>query len=122
MNEDKLKINALKTFVIYLKYYPRYNVPTIIRRVLIYGDIIIRDAIPPIGLISEDAQESKNKAMKTYRQGYTGKFPREQTMEDLFHQLLVSSDPYITSMRILSQKKIEDISRRRYDAFEITCS
>ncbi|KAG5888552.1 hypothetical protein JTB14_010335 [Gonioctena quinquepunctata] len=105
INENKFKIYALKTFVVYLKYYPRYNVPTTIHRVLIHGDIIIRDAIAPIGLLSEDAQESENKAIKTNRQGYTRKFSREQTMEDLFHQLLVSSDPYITSMRKLPQKK-----------------
>ncbi|KAG5886039.1 hypothetical protein JTB14_000018 [Gonioctena quinquepunctata] len=65
----------------------------------------MRDAIAPIGLLSEDAQESKNKAIKSYRHGYTRKCYREQTMEDLFHQLLVSSDPYITSMRKLPQKK-----------------
>ncbi|KAG5877724.1 hypothetical protein JTB14_037174 [Gonioctena quinquepunctata] len=105
INEDKFKIYALKTFVIYLKYYPWYNVPTTIHQVLIQGDIIIRDAIAPIGPLLENAQESKNKAIKTYRQGYTRKFSGEQTMEDLFHQLLVSSDPYITSMRKLPQKK-----------------
>ncbi|KAG5877602.1 hypothetical protein JTB14_010289 [Gonioctena quinquepunctata] len=106
INEDKFKIYALKTVVIYLKYYPWYNVQTTIHRVLIHDDIIIiRDAIAPIGLLSEDAQESKNEAIKTYRKGYTRKFPREQTMEDLFHQLLVSSDPYITNMRELPQKK-----------------
>ncbi|KAG5868352.1 hypothetical protein JTB14_036718 [Gonioctena quinquepunctata] len=100
-----MRINSRLTPVIYLKYFPWYNVPTTIHRVLIHGDIIIRDAIAPIGLLSENAQKSKNEAIKTYRQGYTRKFFREQTTEDLFHQLLVSSDPYITSMQKLPQKK-----------------
>ncbi|KAG5890325.1 hypothetical protein JTB14_009140 [Gonioctena quinquepunctata] len=90
------------------RFFENYEISadiTGLNKTLIYRSWIIRDAIAPIGLLSEYAQESKNKAIKTYRHGYTRKFSREQTMEDLFHQLLVSSDPYITSMRKLPQKK-----------------
>lgn len=109
INEKKFKIYALKTIVIYLKLYPWYNMPTTIHRVLIHGDIIIQNAIAPIGLLSEEAQESKNKDIKRYREHFTRKFSRIQTMEDLFHQLLISSDPHITSLRKLPQKQTKPL-------------
>ena len=88
INTEKFKMYALKTVVLYLKWYPWYNMPTTIHRILIYGHIIIQNAVVPIGLLSEEAQERKNKDIKRYRQDFTRKFSRKQTMEDLFHQLI----------------------------------
>ncbi|GJQ65868.1 hypothetical protein Trydic_g3970 [Trypoxylus dichotomus] len=49
----------------------------------------------PIGLLSEEAQESRRKDYIYYRLHVTWKCSRTATMEDVFHKKLESSDPYI---------------------------
>ena len=56
--------------------------------------------------MSEDAQEARNKDVKNYRENFSRKFSRTATMEDVFHRLLVTSDPFISSLsKIYPQQK-----------------
>ncbi|KAK5647865.1 hypothetical protein RI129_002757 [Pyrocoelia pectoralis] len=65
----------------YVELYPWYNMPSSLHR-----------------LFSEDALESRNKEFRKYRECNTRKFSREETMQDLFNALLVTSDPVISSL------------------------
>lgn len=47
--------------------------------------------------MSEDAQESRNKDIKKYRENFSRKSSRLLTMKDVFNRLLVTSDPLISS-------------------------
>lgn len=58
-----------------------------------------------IGKLSEEAQEARNKELKKYREHNTRENSRVNTNEDLIHVLLVSSDPYISSLRNCPSKK-----------------
>lgn len=78
--------------------------PTI-HKVLIHEPTIIEKAILPIGQLSEEAQEANNKMFKRYREGFVRKFSRQQTNEDIANRLLISSDPFITSMRQPMKRK-----------------
>lgn len=49
--------------------------------------------------MSEEAQEARNKDIKRYREFHSRKFSRNETTEDMFHMLLISSDPIITNLR-----------------------
>lgn len=69
--------------------------PTTVHKLLIHGPQIIASALLPIGQLFEKAQESRNKDIKKYREGFSQKCSREKTMEDVLNWLLVSSDPYI---------------------------
>lgn len=59
-----------------------------------------------IGELSEEAQESRNKDFKRIREHNTRKISRICQNEDLIHMLLISSDPYISSLRSIPTKKI----------------
>ena len=59
---------------------------------------IIKCAALLIGMLSEEAIESRNKDFRNYRELYTRKISREKTMRDLFNRLLLSSDQKISSM------------------------
>lgn len=48
-------------------------------------------------MLSEEALESRNKDFINIREHHTRKMSREKTMYDLFHYLLLSSDPIISS-------------------------
>lgn len=70
-----------------------------VHKVLDHGQQIIEYLSLPIGELSEEAQESRNKDYKKYRYSNTRKFSRRSQNEDLFNMLLASSDPKISSLR-----------------------
>lgn len=63
-----------------------------------------------IGQYSEEAQEAQNKDVRNYRLHHDRKCSRTSTMEDMFHMLLMSSDPYISSFQKLKPKKGKNLS------------
>lgn len=79
--------------------FPWYYMTTTVHKILMHGDQIIEAAILPKGQLSEDAQEARNKDIKKYFEGYSRKPSHTNTMEDVFHWLLISSDPLISSLR-----------------------
>ena len=72
--------------------------PSSVPKILIHGDQIKQYyAILPIGQLSEDAQEARNKDYKRYRLHHVRKCSRSAKNEDVFYILLYTSDPYISS-------------------------
>lgn len=68
-------------------------------KILIHGATIIEKALLPIGQLSEEAAEARNKHFRVYRQNFARKFSREHCNLDVYHRLLLSSDPLISSLR-----------------------
>lgn len=97
---------AVETAKLFVLHYPWFYLPTSVHKILLHGSFIIENALLPIGLLSEEAQEARNKDIKKYREHHTRKISRVKTMEDLFNNLLVSSDPYISSLRKTYKKKV----------------
>lgn len=107
----KIKVDVFKNYCLdtasrFVELYPWYNMPTTVHKILIHAPEIISYASLPIGQLGEEAQEARNKDIKRYREGFSRKFSRQKNMEDVFHHLLVSSDPFVTSMRKLNTKKL----------------
>lgn len=102
---DKFRSYAIETAQLYHKLYHWFYMPPSVHKILFHGADIIASLNMPIGLYSEDAQESRNKDFKRIRQNHTRKRTRHETNEDLIHGLLVSSDPYISSLRNLYSRK-----------------
>lgn len=105
VNIDEFKKYCLDTAELFVEKYPWYPMPTTVHKILIHSAQVIESCLLPIGQLSEEAQEARNKDVKKYRESFSRKCSRTKTMEDVFHWLLVSSDPLITSLRILPQKK-----------------
>jgi hypothetical protein len=53
----------------------------------------------PISFFSEEAQESRNKDYKRFRLYHSRKTARKETTRDVLNNLLVSSDPVISTLR-----------------------
>ena len=79
--------------------------PQSLHKILLHGYEIIQRMSLPIGLMSEETQEARNKDFKKYREHFARKFSREKTNEDLLKRLLCSSDPVISSMRKIATNK-----------------
>lgn len=61
-------------------------------------------SIIPLGQMSEEASEAKNKEIRRVRLEHTLKTSRHRTNYDLIKYMLMSLDPYIASLRKLPQK------------------
>lgn len=118
VNIEKFDMYAKETARRLIQEYPWYYLPASIHKILIHGAQVIDAAILPIGQLSEEAQEARNKDLKYYREKHTRKMSREATMTDLLNALLVSSDPIITSMRPMPRKSSLRISKDALDLLE----
>lgn len=105
INVNAFDSYAKKTAVLYVELYPWYYMAATVHKILIHGADVIRFAIVPIGQLSEEVQESRHKEVRRYRECNTRKMSRTKTNEDLMHSLLISSDPLITSKRMIKTAK-----------------
>ena len=100
---------ARQTAQMFVNLYPWYYMPPSVHKILIHGSAIISAALLPIGQMSEEAQEARNKHLKQFRQHHSRKVSRQATNSDMFYRLLATSDPLISSkrnqFRVQSKKK-----------------
>lgn len=99
INITKFAQYTADTAKLFVELYGWYYMPVTVHKILIHGSEIIKSFIVPIGKLSEEAQEARNKDFKRFRENNTRKCSREDTNIDLLHILLISSDPYISSLR-----------------------
>lgn len=104
INEEAFEKYCLDTARLYVKEYPWYHMPPAVHKILIHGTQIINAVDLPIGLFSEDAQESSNKFLKIFRKDYSRRGNRQHAMLDILQRLCVNSDPLISSK---TDKKIK---------------
>lgn len=96
---------AFETAELYVNLYAWYPMPPTVHKILMHSKEVIEQFLIPIGQLGEDAQESRHKETKYYREHNTRKISRKHTNEDLFNILLVSSDPLISSLRVLPPRQ-----------------
>lgn len=102
---------CLETAKKFVALYEWYNMPPTLHKILIHGKDIVEKCIFPVGLLSEEAQESRNKDYKKYRLRHSRKCSRIATNEDIMHRMMVTSDPMISNLTpSFSKKKHSDIS------------
>lgn len=95
----KFGLFAKETAELYVSKYSWYYMPVTVHKILIHGEDIIKNALVPIGQLSEEAQEARNKDFRKFRETRSRKINRKSTNEDILNNLLISSDPLITHLR-----------------------
>ena len=88
----------------YVAQYGWHPMTVTLHKILVHGSKIIEKSNLPIGMLSEQAAESRNKFWRFDREHHTRKKSREATMSDLFHRALVSSDPVISDYNLVERK------------------
>lgn len=99
VNIAKFADYTKKTAEKYVSLYGWYYMPASVHKILIHGADVIENAILPIGQLSEEAQESRNKDFKRLREFNCRKVSRRDTNIDLLNNLIISSDPLISNLR-----------------------
>lgn len=111
------KINIVKfgqlldeTRTLYLKLYDWYYMPSSVHKLLVHGKDIIQNFDIPIGKLAEDALEARHKEIRKFRLSHSRKTSRVNTNRDIMTSLLITSDPFISSLRKNSSRYKEDLS------------
>lgn len=94
----------METFNLYVTEYNWFYMPSSLHKILFHGADIIKFAGLPIGMFSEEAMEARNKDFRNIRNDHARKFSRQETMTDLFHTLLYTSDILISSISAENRK------------------
>ena len=105
INIEKFRQYTQDTAKHYVQYYAWYYMLASVHKLLIHGAEIVQYALLPIGQLSEEAQETRHKDFKRISCENTRKCSRLATNEDILYKLLLTSDPYISSMRMRSSTK-----------------
>lgn len=95
---DKFREYCYETAQMYILLYGWYYMPTTVHKLLIHGHEIISYSVLPIGIMSEDAQESRNKDIARYRENFSRKSSRVNTNTDIFNRMIITSDPLIAAL------------------------
>ena len=90
---------ALETARLFVHEYNWYYMPASVHKLIIHGESIISNFTIPIGQLSEEASEARNKEFRKYREMHSRKINRAATNEDILHNLLITSDPVISNLR-----------------------
>lgn len=96
---------ALKTAERFVHLYSWYNMSITVHKILFHGPEIIQSALLPIGQLCNDVQLNL-----CIEKSYQNIF-RVKNMEDVFLELLATSDPYISSLRELPQTKLKYLTK-----------
>lgn len=107
---DEFSLYGMKTAQMYVDTYMWYHMPPTVHKVLIHGAEIVNDCLLPMGELTEEAQEARNKDVRNFREFHTRKSSRQNNITDIFLRLLASSDPYLSSLRELKKSKLSSLS------------
>lgn len=110
IDAEKFGEFAMETYNLIVKKYSWYKMPWSVHRILMHGEQTILHNILPIGQMTEEAAEARNKDFRRYREHHSRKFSRTATNRDILNFLLVSSDPLISNMRPVIKKKHLELS------------
>lgn len=95
INIEAFQEYAEETRQLYVHLYGWYPLSPTAHKLLVHGSTILKHAILPIGMLSEEAQESRNKSIRKFRENHARKFNRLTNIEDIFKRLMITSDPVI---------------------------
>ena len=90
---------SIETAELYVRHYSWYYMPQSLHKILIHGADVIQQFNLPIGSLSKEAQEARNKEFRKYREEFTRKSLRINADKDIMIRLLCSSDPFISCLR-----------------------
>lgn len=93
----------------YLNLYSWYYMPATVHKLLVHSTDVIKTCLLPIGQLSEEAQEARNKDCRRFREHHTRKRSRIATNTDLLNMLIITSDPLINSLREVPRKTIDKL-------------
>lgn len=117
INHEKFYVFAQTTAKMYVELYGWYPMSPTVHKILMHGAEVIEQAILPIGQLSEEASEARNKHLRKYRIDFARKFSRVECNRDVLNRLLLTSDPLISCTRKKRANKSKSFSKEAREMF-----
>ena len=108
---EKFRQYTLDTAKLYVELYPWCPMTPTLHKVLVHGPDIVENALLPIGQLSEEAADTRNKHFREYRLSYARKFSRKDCNQDIINRLLLTSDPLLSSIGKKKHKLTKPFSK-----------
>lgn len=105
IDAKKIDSYAFETATLYVQLYGWHPMSPTVHKILMHGATVISYSILPIGQLSEEAAEARNKHFRLYRQNFSRKFDRVKCNRDILNRLLLTSDPLLSCNRKQPRKK-----------------
>lgn len=105
IDTNKFRTYCLDTAKLFVSKYNWYKMPVSVHKILLHGADIIESFPIPIGQLSEDVLEARQKDYKIFRSAFSRKISRIATNTDVLHAMLISSDPKISEFRHLPTRQ-----------------
>lgn len=99
VNASKFGVYAEEITQLLVSLYAWKEMTPTVHKVLCHGKVIVEYNILPLGELTEEAQEARNRDFKHAQLFSSRKCSRQSQNEDIFNNLLLSSDPVLSSMR-----------------------
>lgn len=84
-------IYTLDTAKLFISLNPWYPMPTTVHKILIHDSAIINSFLLPIGMLSEETQEARNKDIKYFREHFSRKTSRKYNLRDIITSCIIRS-------------------------------
>lgn len=108
LNIPKFREYCKKTTELLIEKYGWYTMPPSVHKILEHGHSIAELFELPLGFYSEENLEAQHKDVRNARLNHTCKINRINTMTNLYHYLLIKTDPVIASTKFTNSKKSSD--------------
>lgn len=99
VDKERFEKYTNETLTLINKLYPWRPITPTVHKVLAHTREIMDHNILPLGELTEEAQEAKNRDVKQYRLFNTRKCCKTAQNSDLMNHLLLSSDPVLHTIR-----------------------
>ena len=100
LDEERFGVYAVETARMLVSQYGWFRMPQSVHKLLIHAPTVSAGMLLPLGAMSEEAQEARNKDFKAIREHHSRQMSRVQSNTDLVHRLLETSDPLISLLRM----------------------
>lgn len=118
INLEKFEEYCKNTASLYVDLYGWHPMTPTLHKILMHGASVIKYAILPIGQLSEEAAEARNRHFRSYREHFSRKFSRLYCNQDILNRLLLTSDPFISSTRKRIYSKSQPFLSETLELFE----
>lgn len=106
INSNKFDSFCKDLLQMYIAQYNWYYLPVTVHKILVHGREIIDKSVLPVGMLSEQAGESRNKYYRRYRLQHAVKTSRQNNLRDVFNRSLESSDPAISTLSLRRRTQV----------------
>ncbi|CAG9763602.1 unnamed protein product [Ceutorhynchus assimilis] len=113
ISPEAYKKYAFETAELFLNIYPQFKFSPTVHKILYHGhEYLEKFPSIPLGALSEERQEARNKDFKKFRTDFSRKISRKANLQDVFNRLMLTSDPlffhiYQTFQKSKLSKKTE---------------